>query len=78
MKKLVCVLLAFCLCLGAAAAFAEGEDKVLTLGWSWAHKNDSLFNGMFDTVNAVLEKTIQEHGYTSVEWIEVIAEDNAQ
>lgn len=78
MKKLVCVLLALCLCLVSFGAFAEAEEKVLTLGWSWAHKNDSLFDGMFDTVNAVLANTIADHGYTSIEWIEVIAEDNAQ
>lgn len=54
------------------------DDKTLTIGFSWAHKNDTLFYGMADTLNAAVEATMGEHGYSNVEWIDVIAEDNAQ
>ncbi len=53
-------------------------DKTLTIGFSWAHKNDALFYGMADTLDAAVKATMGDHGYTNVEWIDVIAEDNAQ
>jgi len=56
---------------------AEG-DSTLTIGFSWAHKNDTLFYGMADTLDAAVKATMGEHGYDAVEWIDVIAEDNAQ
>lgn len=60
------------------ATEASSGDTTLTIGFSWAHKNDTLFYGMADTLNAAVEKTMGEHGYDKVEWIDVIAEDNAQ
>ena len=33
---------------------------------------------MADTLNAAVEKTMGDHGYDKVEWIDVIADDNAQ
>jgi len=57
---------------------SETSGKTLTIGFSWAHKNDTLFYGMFDTLDAAVKATMGEHGYDKVEWIEVIAEDNAQ
>ena len=60
------------------AEVAEGEGRTLTLGFSWAHKNDTLFFAMFDTVNAAVEETMGAHGFDEVEWINVISGANAQ
>jgi ABC-type sugar transport system substrate-binding protein len=52
--------------------------KTLTIGMSWAHKNDSLFYAMDDTLKAAMDKLAPENGYTKVEWVHVIANDDAQ
>ena len=59
-------------------AAVASADTTLTIGFSWAHKNDTLFYGMADTLDAAVKATMGDHGYDSVEWIDVIAEDNAQ
>lgn len=55
-----------------------GERKVLTIGMSWAHKNDSLFYAMDDTLTAAMAAMAPERGYDAVEWVHVIANDDAQ
>ena len=79
MKKAIALVLVTCV-MFAMAAFgaASAEGAALTIGFSWAHKNDSLFYGMADTLNAAVESTMGEHGYDKVEWIDVISDDNAQ
>lgn len=51
---------------------------MLTIGMSWAHKNDSLFYAMEATLKDAMDKTAAERGYEGVEWIHVIANDDAQ
>lgn len=62
----------------AAPAEATAEaGNVLKVGVSWAHYNDALFYAWGDGMKAVLDEACQDHGYDSVEWISVVAEDDA-
>lgn len=60
-----------------SSAPAEG-GKTLKIGMSWAHKNDSLFYAMEETLTAAMAEMAPERGYDSVEWVHVIANDDAQ
>ena len=60
----------------AEASVAGG--KTMTIGMSWAHKNDSLFYGMEDTLAKAMDELKAERGYDSIDWIHVIANDDAQ
>ncbi|MDR1136738.1 MAG: sugar ABC transporter substrate-binding protein [Synergistaceae bacterium] len=77
-SKIVLVLTAvLVLCLTAFTPSAA-DAKTLTIGMSWAHKNDSLFYAMDETLASAMEKLAPEKGYDKVEWIHVIANDDAQ
>lgn len=62
----------------AAAADGASGGKTMTIGMSWAHKNDSLFYAMEDTLAKAMDELKAERGYDNVEWIHVIANDDAQ
>ncbi|MEG0251627.1 MAG: sugar ABC transporter substrate-binding protein [Christensenellaceae bacterium] len=62
----------------AADAPAKEAGGKLTIGMSWAHKNDSLFYAMEQTLTDEMAAMAAERGYDSVEWIHVIANDDAQ
>ncbi len=62
----------------ATQSAGTAKDDVLTIGFSWSHKNDSLFYGMADTLKAAMDATCKEKGYSKVEWIDAIADDNAE
>lgn len=80
MKKTLAILLVMVLAAGLVfTGFAADEGgKTLTIGFSWAHKNDSLFYAMDDTLTAAMDAMAAERGYDAVEWIHVIANDDAQ
>ena len=61
----------------APAEETAADGNVLKVGVSWAHYNDALFYAWGDGMKAVLDESCQEHGYDSVEWISVVAEDDA-
>ena len=64
-----------------AQAPAPAEDgaaaggKVLKVGVSWAHYNDALFYAWGEGMEQVLKDNCKDHGYDSVEWISLVAED---
>lgn len=62
--------------LGGLACHAE-EGKTLKLGISWTHYNDSLFYSWGDGLKKVMDETCADHGYDSVEWVSIVAEDDA-
>ena len=53
------------------------ETKTLTIGMSWAIKNDSLFYGMEDALVAAMDALAEENGYSDVKWIHAVAEQDA-
>jgi ABC-type sugar transport system substrate-binding protein len=55
--------LVFALCAAPVAA----EAKNLTVGMSWAHKNDSLFYAMDDTLATAMAAMASSRGYDKVE-----------
>lgn len=57
---------------------AAGGDKTLTIGMSWAHLNDSLFYAMRDTLEKAVKELAPDRGYSKVEWIHVVANDDVQ
>lgn len=56
---------------------STGDGKVLKIGFSWSHKNDSLFYSFDEALTKAMDVTCKENGYDSVEWIHVVAEDDA-
>jgi len=76
MKKLLSVLLVMLMVLSMTAV-ASAEENVLKVGVSWAHYNDALFYAWGDGLKAVLETQAPEKGYSSLEWISLVAEDDA-
>lgn len=76
MKKLVSLLLALIMVF-AVISTVSAEEKVLKVGISWAHYNDALFYAWGDGMKAVLDEQAPAHGYASVEWISLVAEDDA-
>ena len=80
MKKVLATIIA----VGAAAAMlgafpaAADEAKTLKVGVSWAHCNDALFYSWRDGLKEIMEETAPDHGYDSVEMVNVVAEDDAQ
>ena len=76
MKKIVSIVLALVMIL-SLASIASAEEKTLKVGVSWAHYNDALFYAWGDGIEQVLKTQAPEHGYTNVEIISVVAEDDA-
>ncbi|MDC7291646.1 sugar ABC transporter substrate-binding protein [Blautia schinkii] len=62
---------------GAATVSAAEGGETLKIGFSWSHKNDSLFYSFDESLAKVMDETCKEHGYDAVEWVHVVAEDNA-
>lgn len=60
------------------AATTDEGGKTMDIGFSWAHKNDALFYAMDDTLTAAMDAKKAEYGYDTINWIHVIAEDDAQ
>lgn len=56
---------------------APAGGKVLKVGVSWAHYNDALFYAWGEGMEQVLKDNCKDHGYDSVEWISLVAEDDA-
>lgn len=53
---------------------AAGENKgKLVFGFSWAHKNDTLFYAMDDTLAAATAAEAKKRGYEGVEWVHVVS-----
>jgi ABC-type sugar transport system substrate-binding protein len=77
-KSLVTVVCLLLVLLSCFASSASAASKTLTIGMSWAHKNDSLFYAMDDTLTKAMNALASERGYDKVEWIHVIANDDAQ
>ena len=63
--------------MGGYACHAEESGKTLKLGVSWTHYNDALFYSWGDGLKKVMEETCKDHGYDSVEWVSIVAEDDA-
>ncbi|MEI8199808.1 MAG: sugar ABC transporter substrate-binding protein [Eubacteriales bacterium] len=59
-------------------AAAAATDKTLTIGMSWAHLDDSLFYAMRDTLEKAMTESATARGYTKVEWIHVVANNDVQ
>lgn len=73
------VLAALCVSLfGPSAAAGEKKSGTITIGMSWAHKNDSLFYGMQDTLEKATLAEAKKRGFDDVKWVHVICNDNAQ
>lgn len=53
------------------------DGKVLKIGFSWSHKNDSLFYSFDKALTKAMDETCKDNGYDSVEWVHVVAEDDA-
>lgn len=53
-------------------------DKTLSIGMSWAHLDDSLFYAMRDTMEKAVKELSPERGYSKVEWIHVVANNDVQ
>ena len=81
MKKWFSIVLALVLVLGLLAGCAGGknpaDDKILRVGISWAHYNDALFYAWGDGIEAVLKEGYAANGYESVEFVSLVAEDDA-
>lgn len=76
------ILLAATMFIGCSSSKATSGDsatggKTLTIGMSWAHKNDTLFYAMEDTLTAAIGAAAKENGYSNVKWIHVIAGDDS-
>ena len=57
----------------------EKESKgTLKIGMSWAKKNDPFMYAMDDTLTEAMAAMAPEKGYDNVEWIHVIANEDAQ
>ena len=80
MKKLVAAAMTFGLTLALAGSFSvqAEEGKTLKIGVSWTHYNDALFYSWGDGLEKVMDETCKDHGYDSVEWVNIVAEDNAE
>ena len=74
----VAMAVVFTLAAGFLSQAFSGEGRTLTVGMSWAHKNDSLFYGMQDTLEKATEAEAKKRGYDGVRWVHVICDDNAQ
>lgn len=72
MKKAL-VLFAALVLFSASGVGLAGEGKTLTFGFSWAHKNDTLFYAMDDTLVKEVDKEAKKRGYAGVEWIHVVS-----
>lgn len=55
----------------------DSSGKTLTIGMSWAIKNDSLMYGMEDALVTAMDNLAEENGYSDVEWIHAVAEQDA-
>ena len=63
----------------ASTAFAgQKTSGTITVGMSWAHKNDSLFYGMEDSLMKATLAEAKKRGFDDVRWVHVICNDNAQ
>ena len=85
MKKVLALILAIGMISAVAAcspAQAPAQAPVvsdhLTIGFSWTHKNDTLFFAMADTLDAEVRATMGAHGFNYLEWVHVISGANAQ
>ena len=61
-----------------ASGNEAGTSDELVIGFSWTHKNDTLFFGMADTLDYAVRQSMGDHGFNSVEWIHVVSGANAQ
>lgn len=78
MKKIAIMVLAL-ICLAGIGLSGERTAKgTLTIGMSWAHKNDSLFYGMQDSLEKATLAEAKKRGFDNVRWVHVICDDNAQ
>lgn len=86
MKKKIAMVLALGMALTAGnsvaclAAENDGEDasgKTLKIGVSWSQYNDALYYSWGEGLEKVMNDTCEEHGYDSVEFVNVVAENDA-
>lgn len=86
MKKKIAMVLALGMALTAGnsvaclAAENDGEDasgKTLKIGVSWSQYNDALYYSWGEGLEKVMNDTCKEHGYDSVEFVNVVAENDA-
>lgn len=79
MKKRLAVALSLGMALSMMGGFAcqAEEGKTLKLGISWTHYNDSLFYSWGEGLEKIMAETCKDHGYDSVEWVSIVAEDDA-
>lgn len=77
MKKWLVIVLTAMMVLSLATC-ACAEEKTLKVGISWAHYNDALFYAWGDGIEEIFTTTAADHGYTGVEIVSLVAEDDAQ
>lgn len=57
---------------------SSGDKGELTIGWSWAICNDSIYYAFQDTLINEVDKEAKDRGYSGVEWVQPVAGNNAQ
>lgn len=79
MKKRIAMVLSLGMALSMLGGFTSSaeEGKTLKLGVSWTHYNDALFYSWGDGLEKIMDETCADHGYDSVEWVNIVAEDDA-
>lgn len=64
-------------CLAAENEGTEEAGKTLKIGVSWSQYNDALYYSWGEGLEKAMNDTCKDHGYDSVEFVNVVAENDA-